>query len=222
LARYYSARLLAAVSYNLYKKTGSLRPFDDAIAEEKRAVQAWSEIVAAAGDVYSTDLAFGAHDVGFRRHWKEEFGLVQADFEKLLAERRSATEVAGAKTVLPVDRETGAKPTIAHLQLVAAASPGRDLEIAARVTAPAGVKWVRLRYRHLTQYENYETVEMKPSGAEGLYKASIPGKFIDPKWDLMYFVEVVDRSGNGRIFPDLERESPYVVVAVKRVVFIWH
>ena len=53
-----------AVAYNLYKSTGALRPFDEAIEHEKRAVQAWSEIVAAAGDVYSTELAFGAHSVG--------------------------------------------------------------------------------------------------------------------------------------------------------------
>ena len=46
--------------------------------------------------------------------------------------------------------------------------------------------------------------------------ASIPAAFIDPKWDLMYFVEVVDRAGAGRMYPDLERETPYVVIAVKR------
>jgi hypothetical protein len=66
LARYHSARLLAAVSYNLYKSTGALQPFDEVVEHEKRAVQAWSEIVAAAGDVYSHELAFGAHSVGFR------------------------------------------------------------------------------------------------------------------------------------------------------------
>jgi hypothetical protein len=32
----------------------------------------------------------------------------------------------------------------------------------------------------------------------------------------MYFVEVVDNKGNGRMYPDLEVESPYVVVAVRR------
>jgi hypothetical protein len=216
LARYHSARLLAAVSYNLYKSTGALPRFDEAIAHEKRAVQAWSEMVAAAGDVYSHDLAFGAHNVGFRRHWAEEFALVQADFEKLLAERRSATGNSGASAGGPVQAASIADPPVAALQPVAPASPGRSLEVAARIAAPAGVKWARLRYRHLNQYEDYQSADMKLDAATGLYKASIPAAFIDPKWDLMCFVEVVDRAGAGRMYPDLERETPYVVVAVKR------
>jgi hypothetical protein len=46
----------------------------------------------------------------------------------------------------------------------------------------------------------------------GNYTARIPAGFADPKWDLMYFVEVVDNNGAGRMFPDLEMETPYVVV----------
>ena len=50
----------------------------------------------------------------------------------------------------------------------------------------------------------------------GTYSARIPASFIDPQWDLMYFVEVVDRQGNGRIYPDLELETPYIIASVKR------
>lgn len=32
----------------------------------------------------------------------------------------------------------------------------------------------------------------------------------------MYFVEVMDTQGYGRMFPDLEKETPYVVVPVQR------
>ena len=126
LARYYSSRLLGAVAYNLYKSTGALRPFDEAIEHEKRAVQAWSEIVTAAGDVYSTELAFGAHSVGFRRHWKEEYGLVQADLEKLLQERRSAKESGDARPVPAVTSAIAANLPVAVLQSVSsgAARPG--------------------------------------------------------------------------------------------------
>jgi hypothetical protein len=50
----------------------------------------------------------------------------------------------------------------------------------------------------------------------GLYAAAIPGAFIDRQWDVMYFVEIVDRQGHGRLYPDLEVETPYVVVSVRR------
>jgi len=32
----------------------------------------------------------------------------------------------------------------------------------------------------------------------------------------MYFVDVIDHQGNGRIYPDLELETPYIIARVKR------
>ena len=49
---------------------------------------------------------------------------------------------------------------------------------------------------------------MAVDSQSGLYTASIPAAFIDPHWDLMYFVEIVDREGNGRMYPDLAVETP--------------
>ena len=89
---------------------------------------------------------------------------------------------------------------------------GPDLLVAARVDAPAGVKWVRLRYRHATQFEDYQTAEMTLDAKSGNYTARIPAAFADAKWGLMYFVEVVDKKGAGRMFPDLETETPYVML----------
>ncbi len=216
LARYHSRRQLAAVDYNLYKETGDLTRFDEAIANEKRAVQAWSEIVEAAGDVYNENLAFGVHRVGFPRHWKEELQVLQRDFSQLVAEREKATARPDAKRVRIPARQPGGEPPTVKLEPVSLAAPGRDVDVNAKVTATAGVKWVRLRYRHVTQYEDYQTAEMTLDPKTGLYAGRIPAAFIDPKWDLMYFVEAVDNKGNGRMYPDLETDTPYVVVAVKR------
>src|ERR1039458_4370760 len=154
LARYHAERLLAGVCYNLYKEARDLQSFDDAIAYETRALDAWGQIVAAAGNVYSDNLAFGAHAVGFSRQWKEEQQLLARDFEHLLAERRAAVAKAGdGHFELPA---AGGSALSARMLPVA---PG--LEIAAQVTAPAGVKWVRLRYRHVTQFEDSGTARMK-------------------------------------------------------------
>jgi hypothetical protein len=32
----------------------------------------------------------------------------------------------------------------------------------------------------------------------------------------MYFIEAMDKDGNGRIHPDLSKETPYVVVKLQR------
>jgi len=213
LARYYSARLPAAVAYNVYKDSGDTAAFDEAIAGEKRALAAWREIVAAAGDVYSDHLSFGAHAVGFRRHWKEELGLLEQDVAALETERAKLESRPLGKLAL---RDPNAKPPVVSLPPPSVAESGRDLLIAARAAVPAEVKWMRLRYRHLTQYEDYRTAEMTLDSKTGSYTAAIPAAFIDPKWDLIYFVEVVGKNGAGRMYPDLEREMPYVIVAVKR------
>jgi hypothetical protein len=89
LARYHSWRLLAGVAYKLCQETSDLEWFDEAIAKERKALEAWGQIVAAAGDVYTENLAFGAHAVGFSRHWKEEYQLLGRNFEQLLAERQN-------------------------------------------------------------------------------------------------------------------------------------
>ncbi len=59
-------------------------------------------MVDAAGDVYSDDLAFGVHAVGFSRHWKEEYGLLVQDFEQLKKERESAAAKPGASYHSPL------------------------------------------------------------------------------------------------------------------------
>ena len=74
---------------------------------------------------------------------------------------------------------------------------------------------VRLHYRHLRQDENYIATDMAPK-AEDIYEATIPSDFLDPTWDLMYLIEATGTSGNGSLYPDLEKEIPYVVVNLKR------
>ena len=38
----------------------------------------------------------------------------------------------------------------------------------------------------------------------------------DGKYDVMYFVEAFDKQGNGRMFPDMEKETPYIIVRLDR------
>ena len=213
LARYHSFRLLAGVSYSLYKETGNLVTFDDAIAFERRAMEAWKQMVDAAGDVYSPTLAFGVHAVGFSRHWEEEYSLLSRDFETLLAERTKADSKPGSKHATPLSALPA--PPAARLVSAKTARPNSDYVVYATVTASAGVKSVRLRYRHVTQVEDYQTAEMTLDSKTSKYVGRIPAAFIDPKWDLMYFVEIIGNNHAGRMYPDADSETPYVVATVR-------
>jgi hypothetical protein len=99
---------------------------------------------------------------------------------------------------------------------VTSAQAQKPLRVTAEVRDPSGVKSVRLRYRSVNQYQDYRTLEMTPTGKKDQYQAIIPAEEIVPKWDLMYFIEVIDGRGNGKIYPDLERVSPYIVVRLRR------
>ncbi|HEY5370169.1 MAG TPA: hypothetical protein VIJ75_14395 [Hanamia sp.] len=105
---------------------------------------------------------------------------------------------------------------IASITRIDSAAIEKPLTVAATVKDPSGVKWVKLRYRHVTQYEDYETVDMQLDKRTGKYTAVIPGSFIIPKWNIMYFVETMDKAGNGSQYPDLSVEAPYVMVRLIR------
>lgn len=218
LARYHSWRQLGGVNYNLYKQAGDLAAFDGAVADERNAVRAWHELVEAAGDFYIDNMSFGPSGRAFPHHWKDEMKALDSEFDQLLAERRAATARPDAKAARIPARDANPKlPVVAFMQRApAAAIPGHDLAVEVKVTAPAGLKWIRLRYRHVNQKEDYQTTDMALNSRTGLYAGSIPASFIDPHWDLMYFVEIVDRQGNGRIYPDLDVETPYIITSVKR------
>ncbi|MDP2995869.1 MAG: hypothetical protein Q8N47_00185 [Bryobacterales bacterium] len=216
LASYHASRLHAAVSYNIYRDSGDLAAFDRAIAHERTAVSAWQEIVNSAGDVYSDDLAFGVHRTGFPRHWKEELQKLQQGLEQLVAQRSQARQATAKAAPRPRVPSGDTQAPRVRLEPAGTARPGQDLRIAARAEDASGVKSMRLRYRRLTQYEDYQAVDMSLDVKTGLYVAQIPGGFITPEWDLMYFVEAIDKQGNGRNYPDLELETPYVIVPVER------
>jgi hypothetical protein len=124
-------------------------------------------------------------------------------------ERERTDPVAVAVTV---DNEA---PQVMH-EHVTRAKPGVPLTITAQVSDAAGVKWVRLRYRSVTQFEDYKTLDMAKTNADGEYKAVVSGQDIDAKWDFMYLIEVMDNNGNGAIYPDMETETPYIVVKLDR------
>jgi dienelactone hydrolase len=87
---------------------------------------------------------------------------------------------------------------------VTSAPAEKPLTVTAEARDPSGVKSVRLRYRGVNQYLDYRTLEMTPTGKRDQYQAVIPAE------------HVLDNRGNGKIYPDLEKETPYVVVRLQR------
>ena len=226
LALYHSRRIPAAVSYRLFERTQDVSALDDAIAYELQAIEAWRKIVAAAGDVYADDLMMGVREAGFMDmihrqsgHWRDELVYLEEGLA-ILEQKRGDLKVEGTAKAAPRYKDaSGASPDelfqISH-QPVTSAPVDHPLTVSVKVSAPAGVKWVRLRYRGVNQHQDYQSLPMLSAGEVDLYQATVPVEKINPQWDFMYLIEVMDNNGIGKIYPDLNKETPYVVVKLIR------
>jgi hypothetical protein len=161
----------------------------------------------------------GVRGAGLCGHWRDELAVLEKGLLALERKRRDLPPGAATK---PAPRFTigaegagGDAPVVMH-QAITAAPAGKPLAITAQVRAPSGIKWVRLRYRSVNQHDDYRTLPLLPTGDQDLYRAEIPAEHVVPTWDLMYLIEVMDNRGHGRIYPDLNTETPYIVVRLVR------
>lgn len=225
LALYHSRRIPAAVSYRIFERTQDIAALDDAIMHERNAIEAWRQIVASASNIYTDNLMFGVCVADLCGHWKDELAALEKGLVSLEEKRHTLMEQNGARQSrtsrtastdrLPVKKDHNALLQVSHTP-VTGVRIGEPVVITAKVTAPAGIKWVRLRYRSVNQDVDYQIQEMLPTGEKDLYQAVVPADKINSAWDFMYFIEVMDRERNGRIYPDLNKETPYRFVKIIR------
>ena len=223
LALYHSRRIHAGLSYALFNQSQDVTALEDAIAHEGRAIEAWEQLVAAAGDVYNDNLMMGLPSSGLAGHWKDELVELKKGLKALQQEKvnfsvtaaKNNDAVARFLSRKPAPGDDDEPPVLTH-RSVTSAPAEKPLVVTAAVRDPSGVKSVRLRYRSVNQYQDYRTLEMMPTGKNDDYQAVIPAEHVTRTWDLMYFIEVIDKRGNGKIYPDLEKETPYVVVRLRR------
>ncbi|MEO6000385.1 MAG: hypothetical protein ABIN89_26330, partial [Chitinophagaceae bacterium] len=219
LALYHSRRISAAVSYRLFERSQDINALDAAIEYESSAVEAWRQMVIAAGDVYTNDLMMGVRVADLCGHWKDELVLLEKGLTKLDEKKRSF-KATGTVTSAP---KYASIPSIDYDKLfqvsnhpVTSPSVGKPNTIAVKVISQAGLKWVRLRYRSVNQEEDYKTMPMVTTGEKDMYQAVVPADQVNPKFDFMYFVEVMDKNSRGKIYPDVNLETPYRVVKLER------
>ena len=226
LALYHSRRIPAAISYRLFVRTNDVAALDKAIEYEKEAIAAWRQIVEAAGDFYAKNLIFSVEGhfsdplrQSLRGHWSEELLYLEtglAELEQQRSELKPANNVIKAPEYKAATRSDNSVLFNVSLDVVESAPVNKALTVRANVTGVNGIKWVRLRYRPVNQMFEYATLRMTPTDEKDIYEATIPVQNINPRFDLMYLIEVMDHNGNGKIYPDMNIQTPYVVVKLIR------
>ena len=134
--------------------------------------------MAAAGDFYAEDLMMGVRGAGLCGHWKDELVALErglAALERQRGELKTTNEARTAPRYRPfIATGDRTAPVVVH-RPVTTARVGKPLTITAEVSDPAGVKWVRLRYRSVNQREDYRTLPMLPAGRNDHYRAGDSG-----------------------------------------------
>lgn len=118
--------------------------------------------------------------------------------------RREPPEPEPALPPLPMQ---GPRPMIAHVA-PKLASAGRPLKLSLQISPAHPGLLTRLHYRPLNQLAAYKTLEVP--GNQPVFV--IPGEDVPAEWDLMYYFEILGRSG-GWFHPDPTVATPYFVVS---------
>jgi hypothetical protein len=218
LALFHARRLPAAVSYRLYERTQNVKALEAAISYERQAIEAWKEIVTAAGDVYTNDLMMGVRVADLCGHWKEELqalekGLTVLENKKQSVQGAASQQAPVYKATDLADNHVLFKWQHAPVRTLAANAP---FTVKVNVSSAPGIQWVRLRYRSVNQEEEWQTLNMTPGKEKNVYEATVPADRINQQFDFMYLVEVMNKRQQGAIFPDVNKETPYNIVILNR------
>jgi len=219
LALFHSRRIPAAVSYRLFERTQDVSALNEAISYEQSAIEAWQNIVEAAGDIYSYDLMMGVRVADLCGHWKDELIMLEKGLKNLEQKRDELQPGNEAKKApqfkVAASSDWSEKFHITH-QKVTSLPVGQPMKVSVKVTSPPGLKWVELSYRSVNQDVEYETIRMLPTGKKDVFEATVPVVKMNPKWDFMYFIKIMNNDKKGMIYPDLNRETPYIFVHLIR------
>ena len=91
---------------------------------------------------------------------------------------------------------------------------GKNIEVKISIKSQYDIRKIKLCYSYVNQFKAMEYVEMNKK--DGEYVGYIPVSYIDKDWDILYYFDIVDVSGEGIIYPDFKIETPYYIIKVER------
>ncbi|MGH9397344.1 MAG: hypothetical protein ACRD18_10910 [Terriglobia bacterium] len=103
-------------------------------------------------------------------------------------------------------------PEILHVS-PEAIQAGEPLTLTLRISPLVNISVIRLYYRPVDQLAQFKMMEAGPSHLA----FTIPGEDISPKWDLIYYFEILNKENGGWFEPDPMVRTPYFVVRTDSV-----
>ena len=215
IGRFFAAKFRAGLEYELYEKTRNKSLLEQAIKNYRQAQAAWKGIIEVTRGVYREDITFGFKP-HMRGSWADRLGAIQEDIasmeEKLSLKNDGAPLCAKSAAVLKsVSALMDGTQSFEHIPPCSFVK-GAPIAVAMKMPAAKG-KLVKLHYRHVNQSEKFNSLEMIADGDS--FEAVIPEEFTNTSWPVMYFFEVIEKTGTASFLPCINETMdnvPYYVI----------
>jgi hypothetical protein len=190
LGNFFAAKLRSGVLFEIYQRTGNAEAGKLALAQYKRARDAWATMASRANSVYRPDITYG--NIPMRRgNWADRLPGIDKDIAAMESKLQTPPASPGPNAERAIQAATG-KPNRPSVHCVhtppASFHPGQSLSLSLLVPGVAAHQApsaVHLYYRHVNQAERWLPVEMQRD--HNGYNAAIPGGYTSSVFPLQYY-----------------------------------
>jgi hypothetical protein len=208
IGRFFADRFRSAAEYAIFQQTADRNRLESALVANRRARDAWIELVDVSEGVYQSNLRFGP-ERNEHGNWADRLTGIEADVDAMAAELRSLADDPG-KEVEIITADRPATTGLRH-QPPTSFVPGDELVLTAAVDAKVAA--VRLRYRHVNQAERWQDVDLALES--GRCTGAVPAEYTGSRYPLMYFFLVEHSDGGVALDPGFEPDlanQPYHLI----------
>lgn len=216
LGRFFGAKFRAGVLYAIFEQTGERQALEESLKYYQKARAFWAEFAGKASGAYLSDITVGEKSE-LRGHWLDRLPAIDEDIVAMIKilEQTPVSKARPQETVNKAIKEIKGRPArlmsdCHHIQ-PERFKAGLALDLSLSFSkVPASV---RLYYRHISQAERFEYLDMQISGQNG--HVTIPAEYTNSPYPLQYYFELKESKGNATLYPGFASDlmnQPYFIV----------
>jgi hypothetical protein len=214
LGRFFGAKFRAGVLYRIHEQTGSRAALEACLERYRAARELWASLANRAKSVYVPDITVGELRQ-LRGHWIDRLPDIDQDIALVAASLEQTSGAEPAPAVKSAIAEALSRPVREAISCTHTVpprfQPGQPVEL--EIAPSAKLAAVRLYYRHVTQAERYESVEMTAAGSR--WRAAIPGAYTAGTYPIEYYFELRESPRKATLYPGFAADranQPYFVI----------
>jgi hypothetical protein len=216
LGRFFGTKFRCGVLYGIFEQSGERRALEESVKMYQKARSCWAKLADLAKDVYKSDVTVGEIP-NLRGHWLDRLPSMDKDiaFMAQKLEQTKAGVVTNQHLVDLAIAETLGRPkrtgVVVHHNKADKFKAGQPVNLL--LSFEKMPKSVEVYYRHVTQAERYEKIEMKAEG--NTFKATISGDYTNSKYPLEYYFVLRNSPESAWLYPGFNENhnnQPYFVI----------